>query len=186
MRDVIVLAMHGEPPRDFPQAELKEFFTFYAMQMFRSPMEPEARQRFAQLEERLRAWPRSPANDPFHHASLSMARALEQVAGYPVIVGFNEFCAPSIEDALEEAVGHLPRQVDVITPMLTPGGHHAQSDIPRTIAAVQSRHPEAVIRYVWPYDLTAVAEFLASHLQRSNGLPSTPPGGAQKQLGEWP
>ena len=38
----------------------------------------------------------------------------------PVIVGFNEFCAPDLATAFEQAVGQRAERVIVVTPMLTP------------------------------------------------------------------
>jgi hypothetical protein len=39
-------------------------------------MQPALKERYAVLDARLRAWPRTPANDPFHAASLDLAARL--------------------------------------------------------------------------------------------------------------
>jgi sirohydrochlorin cobaltochelatase len=61
MKSVIVLAMHGAPPNDFPREETAELF------MLHGQMEhaPEARRvmierRYAGLDAKVRAWPRTP------------------------------------------------------------------------------------------------------------------------------
>lgn len=167
METVVVLAMHGAPPLDFPRQELGEFFGLRG-RMERAGVEERAalRARHEELEGRMRAWPRTPANDPFHAASHELARDLAEAAGLEVLVGFNEFCAPSLDEALDEAAARRPAQVIVVTPMMTRGGEHAEKDIPATIAAAAERHPEVRFAYAWPFDSGEVAAFLAKQVQR--------------------
>ena len=39
----------------------------------------------------MRAWPRTPENEPFHASSIDIARNPQEVAQQDVILGFNEF-----------------------------------------------------------------------------------------------
>jgi sirohydrochlorin cobaltochelatase len=82
----------------------------------------------------------------------------------PVLVGFNEFCAPSLDDALEQAIAQGAEKVVVVTPMMTRGGEHAQRDIPAAIQRVQERHPRVPIVYAWPFASVDVASFLAARI----------------------
>ncbi len=84
--------------------------------------------------------------------------------GYEVVVGFNEFCGPSVEEALGEAVSKGATEVIVITPMMTPGGEHSEVDIPEAIERVKEKHPDVTFRYAWPFKETAVTSFLAEQL----------------------
>ena len=61
MKDVIVLAMHGAPPRDFPRAELVEFMSLHG-RMEASPVShsPALESRYEELEIKMRDWPRNP------------------------------------------------------------------------------------------------------------------------------
>jgi sirohydrochlorin cobaltochelatase len=81
-----------------------------------------------------------------------------------VIVGFNEFCAPSLDDALNRGIALGAEKVIVVTPMMTRGGEHAEVDIPAAIRAAQARHPEIPIIYAWPFRVSEVADFLAAHV----------------------
>ena len=119
---------------------------------------------FVRLDTKIRTWPRTAENDPFHAASLSMASALEAATGYPVLVGFNEFCSPTLEDALEQAVAREAERVIVVTPMLTRGGEHAEHDIPDTVETARGWHRGVEFVYVWPFDPDEVARFLGRQM----------------------
>ena len=114
----------------------------------------------------MRAWPRTPDNDPFHAGTQELAGHLRQVTGLEVIAGFNEFCAPSLDEALDQAAGRADSVV-VVTPMMTRGGEHSEIDIPAAIERARERHPRLAIRYAWPFETGAVAQFLAAQITRS-------------------
>jgi sirohydrochlorin cobaltochelatase len=168
-RTTIVLAMHGAPPMDFPKQDLGEFFGLH-MQLEHAPVEPDQasphRKRYAALEKTMLEWPRDETNDPFYAASHRLAEALRQSTGLDVMVGFNEFCAPSIAQALDQAVDQGADRVLVVTPMMTPGGEHAEIDIPAAIDAARRRHRRIDFRYAWPFDTDDVAAFLAQQVLR--------------------
>jgi sirohydrochlorin cobaltochelatase len=165
MKTIIVLAAHGAPPTDFPPGDQAEYFGLHhqldhAGETDRHRWLP----RFEELDQRMRSWPRTPANDPFWAASMELGAALEQVIGVRVLVGFNEFCAPSLDEALDDAASFGPDVVKIATPMLTRGGEHAERDIPAAIARATQRHPTVRFAYAWPYRVTDVAGFMASRL----------------------
>jgi sirohydrochlorin cobaltochelatase len=163
----IVLAMHGAPPRDFPADELNEFFGLHARAEVAAGRLPQTvAERYRTLEERIRRWPRSEANDPFWAGSMALAKALQHASGQPVEVGFNEFCAPDLREAFDAAVAAGARRVLVVTAMMTRGGDHAEGDIPSAIAAARQRHPGVAFDYAWPFPVEQVAEFLARQLDQ--------------------
>ncbi len=170
MNRVIVLAMHGAPPRDFPRQEAGEFFGLSSRlrQPGGGPERAVMEQRRAELEAKMRAWPRTPQNDPFHAASLEMAASLQAAAGCRVLLAFGEFCAPSIEEALDEA-GAAGGDVVVITPMMTRGGDHSEVEIPAAIRAAQQKHPGTRYVYAWPYDTADVVRFLTMQIDKFSG-----------------
>jgi sirohydrochlorin cobaltochelatase len=156
-----VLAMHGAPPRDFPPPELSEFFQLHAMaEVGRAALPQPVKDRMEELGVRMRAWPRTPTNDPFHAASYELAAAIQRESGRLVEVGFNEFCDPDVEAAVERAIAGGAARVIVLTPMLTRGGDHAESDIPRTLERVRQRHLNVAVDYAWPFPVDAIARFL--------------------------
>ncbi len=50
--------------------------------------------------------------------------------------------------------------------MLTSGGVHAEVDIPKSIEIARLKHPAVSIHYAWPFDVSQVARFLTSHIER--------------------
>jgi sirohydrochlorin cobaltochelatase len=166
MATIIVLATHGVPARDFPPAELAEFFGLHArIEAGAHGMPPALKERYAVLDTRLRAWPRTPANDPFHAASLDLAARLARETGSRTIVGFNEFCGPSLDEALSTAVAGGAGRVIVVTPMLTRGGEHAERDIPEAISRARDAHPAVEFVYAWPFEDAAVVRLLSDQVR---------------------
>lgn len=169
---VVVLAMHGAPPLDFPHAELAEFMALDGRIAHAPPgappPSPEIVLRYAALENRLRAWPRTPLNDPFFSGAQDLAAALERASGLEVIVGFNEFCAPALDAALDTAAEQAGgRPVVIVTPMMTRGGEHSEHDIPAAIEEARARHPGVDYRYAWPLDLGGIAAFRAGQVKKA-------------------
>jgi sirohydrochlorin cobaltochelatase len=162
---IVVLAVHGAPARDFPRSELAELFGLHARLESGVETSPAAlEQRHAALDARLRAWPRTKSNDPFWAASLELASHLARATGLEVVLGFNEFCEPDLDEALDEAARRQPARVVVMTPMMTSGGEHAEHDIPRAIERARARHPTVPFEYAWPYDPAEVAVLMAKRL----------------------
>ena len=166
---VIVLAMHGEPPNDFPRDEFASFFALHARLHYAgAKVDEDLHHRYAALDAKMRAWPRTAENDPFYAASQQMAKQLRETTGLEVVVGFNEFCGPTVEQAIEEAVARKARNIVVTTPMLTPGGIHAEIQIPAIVREAQRKHADISIRYAWPFDLSEVAKFLAKRIRQES------------------
>jgi len=165
---VVVLAMHGEPPNDFPKDEFARFFALHARLHYADAVDEDLHHRYAELDAKIRGWPRTPENDPFYAASQQMAEQLRETTGLEVVVGFNEFCGPTVAQAIEEAVARKAENIIVITPMMTPGGIHAEIQIPATVRQAQERHPGVSIRYAWPFDLSEVAQFLAKRIHQES------------------
>jgi sirohydrochlorin cobaltochelatase len=169
LKAVVVLAMHGVPPTDFPRAEMSEFFRLHGRLEHSHgdwPERPAMQARHDELEAQMRAWPRTAENDPFYVGSYELALQLSRATGWEVIVGFNEFCGPSVDVALEQAAAQHPDKILVITPMMTSGGEHSEHDIPNAIRRAQERYPAIPMVYAWPFPDEAVAAFLAGQLQR--------------------
>jgi sirohydrochlorin cobaltochelatase len=170
MKTVIVLAMHGAPPLDFPEQDLAEFYSLHARLAHGPGAGPAAAERrYFELEEKIRAWPRTPRNDPFYAGSQNLAIELRKASGRKVILGFNEFCGPSLDEALNQAAGQGAEKVIVVTPMVTRGGEHAERDIPDAIERARERHPKEKFVYVWPFPAADVAEFLTAQVGRAIG-----------------
>ena len=136
----IVLAMHGAPPSDFPRQEVAELFALHGrLEHAAGPERAALERRYNELHAKMRAWPRTAQNDRFWAASMEMANALSQETGHTVVFGFNQFCAPSLDEALDEAAAEGIERIVVLTPMMTRGGEHAEEDIPAAIRRAKER-----------------------------------------------
>ncbi len=162
---VIVLAMHGIPPKDFPKKEWKELFGLRAALKHNEKPDKATLDRHAILDQMMREWPRTEKNDSFYAGSVALGLDLSEKTGMSVIVGYNEFCAPDLDKAIAQAVHLSTLKVIVTTPMMTRGGGHSKTDIPEAIARVRKRHPKAEIVYAWPFPLSDIAGFLAGQIQ---------------------
>lgn len=161
----LVLAVHGSPPRDFPPQELASFFRLHAMaESSAGGLDADLAKQYEALVSKMRGWPRTALNDPFHAGSMEIAKALARAAGLPVYVGFNEFCDPTVDEALLQAARSGVAEVVVVTPMLTRGGEHAERDIPECIARASRLHPQTRFSYAWPFDAETVGDFLAGQI----------------------
>ena len=167
MKTIVVLAMHGSPPGDFPRKELTEFFRLHTqMEHIHEPGSTALKQRYLELDAKMRSWPRNESNDPFFTGAQNMALHLRQSTEIDVIVGYNEFCAPSLDEAIDKAASMGAKKIIIITPMMTRGGEHSEKDIPDTISRSQKRHPNIELVYAWPFDHTDVADFLGSQIKK--------------------
>lgn len=167
MKTIIVLAMHGAPPRDFPRNEMLEYFALHGrLENAAVSHSPALEQRYEELDTRMRNWPRTESNDPFYFASQELAGELKRASGWEVLVGFNEFCAPSLEKTLEQAASENAARVFVVTTMMTRGGEHSERDIASAVKSAQEHHPQVSIIYAWPFEASEVAQFLAAHIQK--------------------
>jgi sirohydrochlorin cobaltochelatase len=112
MKTVVVLAMHGSPPRDFPKAQVALVVGLHIwLEHASGPLRTMIARYHAKLDTRIRTWPRTAENDLFYAAPQKLAAQLNQEAGCEVIVGYNEFCAPRLDEALGQAVTLRAEQV---------------------------------------------------------------------------
>ncbi|MFO0568446.1 MAG: CbiX/SirB N-terminal domain-containing protein [Polyangiaceae bacterium] len=160
---VVILVGHGGIPRDFPRDDLMESKRLEGARRARGEATPSARE--AELDRRLREWPRTAESDPYGAGLERIADALRARLGdTPVLSAYNEFCAPSVEQALLAAIDAGAAEIVVVPTMVTPGGSHSEIEIPEVIAAVRAARPGADIRYAWPFAPGRVAELLADQV----------------------
>jgi sirohydrochlorin cobaltochelatase len=166
MSRAIVLVGHGVPPRDCPRELVMRLKALEGRRRASgTPMTDEERT----LDAQVRSWPRTDATDPYRAgmerlASAMRARLAENESAQ-LVVAYNEFCAPSLEDVVRALAGQGITRIDVVPSMLTPGGVHAEVEIPESIAALALEHPSLRITYAWPFDLDVVAALLVARVE---------------------
>ncbi len=168
MKSIIVLAMHGMTPKDFPLDEKKEFLKLHS-QVDAGGLTADQRARHDALDLKMRRWPRNATNDAYNEAAMQLAKDLERSSGNEVILGYNEFCAPSLQEAFAIAAGKRPDRVIVVTPMMTRGGNHSEEEIPAEVQAAREKFPHVRFEYAWPFDSARIAQFLSGHISDVTG-----------------
>lgn len=161
---VIILIGHGGVPTDFPRPGLRELMRLEGERNARGLPSPSDRER--ELDLRIRTWPRTSESDPYRAGLEEVAARLRnRLPDRRVVVAYNEFCAPSVDDAVDAEIEAGARTIDLLTTMFTPGGSHTEKEIPAAVERARLRHPGVEIRYAWPFDLELAADLLARQLE---------------------
>ena len=163
MQRAVILVGHGAPARGFPRDVVARWKMLEGRrQATGGPVTEEE----AALDRQIRAFPRTAENDPYRAGLEALGAALAPLfQGAALFLAYNEFCAPTLEEAVDQAIAGGARSIAIVPSMLTPGGVHAEVEITEAIAHVRTRIPEVEIRYVWPFDLDVVARMLAAHVE---------------------
>ncbi len=169
--DAALLVGHGATARDTPRDIVSELKQLELERERRG--ETRMSDREVELDHTIRNWPRTPMSDPYKHGLESIAvRLAERIAPRKLVVAYHEFCAPSVDQAIAELIADGIRTITIVTTMFTPGGSHAEIDIPELVRKARERHASATIRYAWPFDPDGIANFLAQHLEAHSKLGS--------------
>jgi sirohydrochlorin cobaltochelatase len=165
-KEAVVLIGHGAAATDTPRALVAELKRLEGERQAKRVVEMSPRE--AELDKQVRGWPRTPDNDAYKVGVDLIAAALApKLGGRKLVVAYNEFCAPSVEDAIESLVKQGYDRIRLISTMFTRGGIHAECEIPGLVASESKKHPGVVIDYAWPYDSDFIADFLSAQLTRA-------------------
>ena len=168
----VVLIGHGAPATDCPPELVGELMSLEWRSDHAKPGQP-LPGRADTLDAQIRDWPRHAGNDPYKAGLERLAQALRPLLPTAYFaIGYNEFCSPTIARVVEQVITQGARRVLVIPSMLTPGGVHAERDIPQALEAVRQAHPDVAIEYLWPFDLQEVAKLLAAQVARAAQTPA--------------
>lgn len=159
---VTILVGHGSPARGTSPEWLARMKALEsARRRSGTPMSDEERR----LDAAIRAVPRTDENDRYKVGLERLATKLAALlAPEPLAVAYNEFCAPSLEDAVASAVERGFRRVRVIPTMLVEGGSHSAEEIPEALAELREAYHGVEIVYCWPFDGERVAALFAAQL----------------------
>jgi sirohydrochlorin cobaltochelatase len=160
----IVLVGHGGIPKDYPPELVTKLKRLEAQ---RRAAGVSISTEEHELDSKIRRWPRTAATDPYRFGLETVAAALRpQLDGALLALAYNEFCAPTLEESVEELIKKGATHITVTTTMFTPGGAHSEVEIPEILDSLRPRHPEIELRYAWPFDLQLIAKILAEQVRR--------------------
>ena len=86
------------------------------------------------------------------------------VDGSLFALAYNEFCGPTLEQAVEDLIQQGAQSITVVSTMFTPGGSHSEYEIPEELEELRKQHPELTLHYAWPYNLSQVSKMLVDHI----------------------
>ncbi len=158
----VILVGHGGIPMDCPR------------ELVMRPKRLEGQRREAggpvsseerELDHRIRHWRRTPQTDPYQPGLEGLAAALKPLLnGALFAIAYNEYCAPTLPEAVQDLIQQGASDITVITTMVTPGGAHAEIEIPELLAQLRRLHAGVTLHYAWPFDLDSVARMLANQI----------------------
>jgi sirohydrochlorin cobaltochelatase len=160
----VVLVGHGGIAKDCP-AELVSKLKRLEAQRRAAGTIPSAEEQ--ELDATIRRWPRTAATDPYRAGLEAVGTALRPLLnGALFALAYNEFCAPSVAESIEDLIRQGATHITVVTTMFTPGGAHSEIEIPEILHGLRARHPEIAIQYAWPFDASTIAQILNEQVRR--------------------
>ncbi len=168
----VVLVGHGGVPIDCPENLVSKLKRLESVRRKNNlPISDEE----MEIDRTIRNWPRTSQTDPYKAGLECVAESLQStLGGCDLEVAYNEFCAPTIKEAVEKLISKNHTEIMIISTMFTPGGSHAELEIPEEVEELNNLHPEVKIDYAWPFDLRHVAEFLSGHISTHRGKINQP------------
>ena len=160
----VILVGHGGIPKGCPGELIMKLKRLEGQRRTAgTPMSAEEHE----LDTRIRQWPRTAETDPYQSGLEAVAAQLRIKLGDGLFaVAYNEFCAPTLEESVEELIKSGATHITVTTTMFTPGGSHSEVEIPEILDHLRPQHPGVELRYAWPFDLNLVASTLAEQVKR--------------------
>lgn len=164
VRHGIILVGHGGIPKDYP----KELVTrLKRLESERQATGSPITQEEMELDRKIRSWPRTPETDPYQAGLEKLAsymRPLLDGAGFAI--AYNEFCGPTLPEAVEELIAQGVKRITIVSTMFTPGGSHSEFEIPEALEQLRKQYPAISFTYAWPFDLAQVARMLMEHIRQ--------------------
>ncbi len=164
-KPAVVLVGHGGVPKDYPREKVSEL---KRLERERQKTGGPPGEKEEALETELREWPRTPESDPYKAGLEALSEKLAPLLPEAeLVLAYNEFCKPTLEQAVEDLAAKGFDPINVVPTMFTPGGSHSEIEIPEKLQDLRRRLPETTLNYSWPFDLEIVARMLSQQLQNS-------------------
>jgi sirohydrochlorin cobaltochelatase len=115
----VILVGHGGIPKGCPQEWITKLKRLEGQR--RTAGTPRSTEEL-ELDTKIRRWPRTPETDPYQSGLEAVAAQLRANIGDVLFaVAYNEFCAPTLEESVEELIKKGATHITVTTTMFTPG-----------------------------------------------------------------
>ncbi|MDR4495628.1 MAG: sirohydrochlorin chelatase [Nitrospirales bacterium] len=160
----IVLVGHGGIPKNYPGDLVTKLKRLEGQRRAAgTPMSVEE----LELDTKIRTWPRTPETDPYQAGLEALAAHMKPLLnGALFAVAYNEFCGPTLQEAVEDLIKQGAQSITVVSTMFTPGGSHSEYEIPEEMEELRHKHPEVTLQYAWPFNLAKVSQMLMDHIDQ--------------------
>ena len=160
----VILVGHGGIPKDYPGEDVTKLKRLEAQRRaMGKPMGAEE----LELDTKIRTWPRTPESDPYQAGLEALAAQMQpMINGALFSVAYNEFCGPTLHQAVENLIKQGATSITVVSTMFTPGGSHSEYEIPEEMEELRQQHPGITLTYAWPYNLNKVSQMLMEHINQ--------------------
>ena len=160
----ILLVGHGGIPKGYPSDLITKLKRLEAQRRASgSPMSPEE----FELDTKVRTWPRTLQTDPYQAGLEALGAAMRPLLNGSLFgLAYNEFCGPTLAEAVEDLIRQGAQSITVVSTMFTPGGSHSEFEIPEELEELRKKHPGVTLTYAWPYNLAQVSKMLMEHIQQ--------------------
>lgn len=158
----IVLVGHGGIPKNYPGELVTKLKRLEGQRRAAGlPMSAEE----LELDTKIRTWPRTAETDPYQAGLEALASHMKPLLnGALFAVAYNEFCGPTLQEAVEDLIKQGAQSITVVSTMFTPGGSHSEYEIPEEMEELRHKHPGVSLKYAWPYNLGKVSKMLMEHI----------------------
>ena len=162
-KSAVVLVGHGGLPSDIPCEIFEKFMSVHKTRVkTESPISSQE----VELDNTIRKWKRTPETDPYKFGLETLASHMKSfLKNYTVKTAYNEFCYPSIADAVKELADENFAKIILVTTMITRGGSHSEREIPEELEALRLKYRDIDIQYAWPFDTDTFALYLTTHVR---------------------
>ena len=158
----IILVGHGGIPKDYPGDLVSKLKRLEAQR--RAAGQPMSAEEL-ELDTKIRTWPRTPESDPYQAGLEALGAQMKpMVNGALFSLAYNEFCGPTLQEAVEDLIKQGAGSITVVSTMFTPGGSHSEYEIPEELEELRHKHPDVTLKYAWPYNLNHVSKMLTEHI----------------------
>ncbi len=160
----VVLVGHGGIPKDYPGDLVSKLKRLEAQR--RAAGQPMSAEEL-ELDTKIRTWPRTPETDPYQAGLKALGAQMKpMVNGALFSLAYNEFCGPTLQEAVEDLIKQGTQSITIVSTMFTPGGSHSEYEIPEALKELRKQHPDVTLHYAWPYNLSQVSKMLIEHIAK--------------------
>jgi len=160
----IILVGHGGIPKDYPGDLVTKLKRLEAQR--RAAGQPMSAEEL-ELDTKIRTWPRTAESDPYQAGLEALGAQMKpMVNGALFALAYNEFCGPTLQQAVENLIKQGAQSITVVSTMFTPGGSHSEYEIPEELEELRHKHPKVILQYAWPYNLSQVSKMLMEHIDQ--------------------